>query len=425
MLSDLKPLASEIFSELRRLSFDGTGITREALGPGETAAHELIAGIAAAEGLSVARDALCNLTVDLPGRDTASTFIATGSHLDSVPRGGNFDGAAGVVAGLLAFIHLRRHDIVPARMLRLYGLRGEESAWFGTSWIGSRGLFGLITGTDLERPRCDNGRPLRECLAELGADVDSVARGKRLLDPRTVGAFIEVHIEQGPILESKALPLGVVTGIYGSIRHMTVTCRGEAAHAGTTPRSLRHDAVVAVSDYIMRLDRRWAEWLEAGRELVVTHGVLGTDPREHAISRVPGCVRFAIEIRSDDEETLRSFHQLAQREAAQVARERAVSFEFDAPLHNAGAGMHPDVVRMLEELCGKSGAGHVRMASGAGHDAALFAQAGVPTGMLFIRNAHGSHNPAEHMEVDDLLAATTVLVQALLALADLPPCVRH
>ena len=422
MLSDLQPLAAEIFDELRRQSHDGPGITREALGARETAAHDTLARIATAEGLKVERDGMRNLVISLPGRDAAAPFVATGSHLDSVPRGGNYDGTAGVVAGLLALVHLRRCGASHQRTLKAYALRGEESAWFGTSWIGSRGLFGLITEKDLARPRCDNGRSLHECLAELGADIGKISRGERLLDPVDVAAFIEVHIEQGPVLESKQIPLGVVTGIYASRRYMAVVCRGVAAHAGTTPRALRHDAVVAVSDYIMRLDRRWAEWLEQGKDLVLTHGVLGTDPAEHAISRVPGYARFSIEIRSDDEETLSAFHALIRAEADAVARDRGVTFEFDAPLQNRGAPMHRRLIAVLEQCCRQAEIDHMRVASGAGHDAALFAQAGIPTGMLFIRNANGSHNPDEHMEMEDFIAAASVLTRALSALSDTPSC---
>jgi beta-ureidopropionase / N-carbamoyl-L-amino-acid hydrolase len=412
--NELRALAVDLFAELRLLSFDGVGVTRESFGPGEDAAQELIARVAAEEGLALDRDRAGNLIVTLSGEDASRPSVATGSHLDSVPRGGNYDGAAGVVAGLLALICMRRLRIQPPSTIKLFALRGEESAWFGKSWIGSHALFGLLTETDLARPRYDNGRPLRAYLADVGADVSALARGERLLDPGAVSVFIEVHIEQGPVLEAKGLPLGVVTGIHGNLRHMEVTCRGTAGHAGATPRSLRHDAVVAIADYIMRLDRHWAEWLARGKQLVITHGVIGTDPGEHAISRVPGLARFSIEIRADDHETLKGFHDLAQMEAQAVARERGVTFAFDEPIVNRPAPMNPGWIGRLEEICEKRGIGHVRLASGAGHDAAVFAHLGIPTAMLFIRNAHGSHNPDEHMEIDDFLAATRVLTEALL-----------
>src|SRR5205823_10883545 len=113
------------------------------------------------------------------------------------------------------------------------------------SWIGSHALFGHLGEHDLARPRVDTGRPLRAYLEDVGADVEAIERGDALLRPSDVAAFIETHIEQGPVLEAKGLPLGVVTGIYGNLRHMSVVCRGQAAHAGATPRFLRHDALVA------------------------------------------------------------------------------------------------------------------------------------------------------------------------------------
>lgn len=409
----LRPLAVSIFDELRQMSFDGVGVTRECFGPLETAAQELVARVAAEHGLHVERDRARNLVVTLPGRDTSAPFIATGSHLDSVPRGGNYDGAAGVVAGLLALAGMRMLGITPRRTVKLIALRGEESAWFGKSWIGSHALFGLLGEDDLARPRFDTGRPLRAYLHDVGADVAAIERREALLRPSEVAAFIEVHIEQGPVLEAKELPLGVVTAIFGNLRHMNVVCRGQAAHAGATPRFLRHDAVVAVADLIMRMDTHWAQRLAEGRQMVITHGIVGTDPKEHAISRVPGQVRLSIEIRADDFRTLTEFQDLLLSEAQAIAEARGVVFSFDEAIVNRPAQMDPAWVERLEQLCNLAGVPQMRLASGAGHDAAVFAHAGVPAAMLFVRNPHGSHNPDEHMEIDDFLLATRILAQAL------------
>jgi N-carbamoyl-L-amino-acid hydrolase len=410
----LRSLAAELFADLRRMSFDGVGVTREPFGPLETAAQELIARAATQHGLLVERDRVRNLVVTLPGRDPDAPFVATGSHLDSVPRGGNYDGAAGVVSGLLALVCMKRLDLEPPRTLKLFALRGEESCWYGKSWIGSHALFGLLGESDLARPRFDNGRPLRAYLEEAGADVPAIARGERLLEPAAVAAFIEVHIEQGPVLQAKGLPVGVVTGIHGNLRHMSVVCRGRAAHAGATPRFLRQDAVVAIAELVMRMDAHWVRWLEEGRQLVITHGIIGTDPREHAVSRVPGEARFSVEIRADDHDTLTEFHGLLQGEALAVAKERGVSFAFDEAIVNRPAPMDAGWMARLDQICARAGIAQMRIASGAGHDAAVFAHAGVPTAMLFIRNAHGSHNPHEHMEIDDFMLATRVLAAALL-----------
>jgi N-carbamoyl-L-amino-acid hydrolase len=350
----------------------------------------------------------------LPGADPRAPFVATGSHLDTVPRGGNYDGAAGVVAGLLALVGIKLCGVTPSRTLKLLALRGEESAWFGKSWIGSHALFGQLDAADLARARFDTGRPLRAYLADVGSDVGAIARGERILRPSDVELFIETHIEQGPVLQAQALPLGVVTGIYGNVRHMTIVCRGEAAHAGATPRFLRRDAVVAVADFVMRMDAHWTRWLGDGKQLVLTHGIITTDPKEHAVSRVPGEVRFSVEIRSDDWETLEGFHRVLHEEAKAVSRARGISIDFDEPIVNRPAPMDPRWVERLDRLCERAGIPHTRLPSAAGHDAAVFAHAGIPTAMLFVRNAHGSHNPRESMDIDDLLLATRILADAML-----------
>lgn len=417
----LRSLAERTFDELRALSFDGVGVTRESFGPQETAAQAVIARIAAEHHLCAEHDRAGNLVVTLAGADRTRPFLATGSHLDSVPRGGNFDGAAGVVAGLLAMIAMRSSGCVPPRTIKLIALRGEESCWYGKSWIGSNALFGGLSEADLARGRFDTSRPLRLSMEEVGADVAAISRGERLLDPVDVAAFLEVHIEQGPVLDSEALPLGIVTGIYGNLRHMSMVCRGEAAHAGATPRSLRHDAVVAIAELVMRMDAHWQRWVDLGRQVLITHGMLGTGPREHAISRIPGEARVSVEIRADNDRDLHAFHAVLNEEAETIAARRGVRFEFDEAIVNRAAPMDPCWQDRLGRICTRAGIAHKRLASGAGHDAAVFAGAGVPAAMLFIRNAHGSHNPREQMAIDDFLLATRVLAEALVQPVIAPP----
>jgi N-carbamoyl-L-amino-acid hydrolase len=411
----VRALAEKLFDELRRQSFDGVGVTRECFSPAETAAQDLIATVAREHGLPVERDRVGNLVVTLEGEDREAPFIATGSHLDSVPRGGNYDGAAGVVAGLLALISIKSSGAKPPRTVKLIALRGEESAWFGKSWIGSHALLGRLKPSDLALGRFDTGRPLREYLRDVGADVSAIERGEVLLPPSQVAAFVETHIEQGPVLEAKGLPLGVVTGIYGNLRHMNVACRGQAAHAGATPRFLRHDALVATADLVMRMDACWARWVAEGKQVTLTHGIVGTDAKEHAVSRVPGEVRFSVEIRADKSEALHEFHSLLKREAEKVEKQRGVTFTFDQAIVNEPAPMHPRWIERLDELCALAGVPHEYLASGAGHDAAVFAHAGIPTAMLFIRNARGSHNPDEGMDIGDLMLGVQVLAEALIS----------
>ena len=416
-IAALLPAAERLFAELRAASIDGEGVTREAFGTRETAAQEVIARFARAEGLIVARDRAANLVVSLPGRESDGRFIGVGSHLDSVPCGGNYDGAAGVVAGLLALALLKRNAATPLRTIRLLALRGEESAWFGKSWIGSHALLGLLSGADLAQRRGDTGRTLLEHLRDVDADVDAIAAREPLMRPDAMVAFLELHIEQGPVLEARDVPVGIVTSIYGNLRHRRIRCTGEAAHAGATPRSLRRDSVVAMSDLIVRLDARWREWLEAGRQVTVTHGIIGTDPHEHGISRVAGACDASLEMRAENEKDLLTFHGVAKAEAAAIAKQRRVSFAFDEPIVNLPAAMDPAWVNRFERICGEERIASLRMPSGAGHDAAVFAHAGIPTAMLFVRNQFGSHNPREAMQVADFALALRVLVRALLGAA--------
>jgi N-carbamoyl-L-amino-acid hydrolase len=412
-VDDLRPVATKLFADLKAISFDGQGITRESFGRGENLAHEIVSKAAIAEGLGVEYDGVRNLVVTLPGGATDEPFIATGSHLDSVPHGGNYDGAAGVVCGFLAMIYLRRLQITPYRTVKLIVLRGEESAWFGKSWIGSRAMLGRLSAADLDLQRFDTGRSLKEYMEDIGIDVSAIVGGYRYFDPEAFHAFIEVHIEQGPVLEASGLPVGVVTGIYGNVRHMNVVCKGVAAHSGATPRSLRHDAVVATADFIMRVDHQWKKWLSQGHKLVVTHGMIGTNPEEHAISRVPGETKFSVEIRAENPETLDGFHDLVLAQGRLIGEERGVAFSFDDPIINLPVQLDSNWIDRIARLCDEAGVKQMLLPSGAGHDAAVFASAGIPTAMLFVRNSHGSHNPAEHMELDDFVTAIQVLARLL------------
>ncbi len=185
-----------LFAALREATGDGVGITRESFGATESLALDIVENAARECGLTVERDAGANLVVTLPGTESDLAFLACGSHLDSVPQGGNYDGGAGVVACLAVLAGLKRGGFVPRRTIKLLGLRGEESAWFGKAYMGSSALFGRLTADDLASPHAVTGRPLLDCMCDIGADVARIAQGKPLLDSKTVAAWVELHIEQ-------------------------------------------------------------------------------------------------------------------------------------------------------------------------------------------------------------------------------------
>jgi N-carbamoyl-L-amino-acid hydrolase len=413
-------LAAGLFRTLRDMSFDGVGISRETYGEGETAAMQVIERVAREHGLATAWDGARNLVVGLPGRDDALPVVATGSHLDSVPQGGNFDGAAGVIASFMGLLAAKERGGA-LRPMELYVLRGEESAWYGgPCYFGSRALFGQLTVADFSSPHRSSGHTLEHHMAGCGAELAPLKAGTPLLDARRFACWMELHIEQGPVLIARDKPIGIVTGIRGNVRHRRVVCRGEAAHSGAVPRWLRRDAVLAMAELLVTLDEHWRVLLERGEDLVLTSGIVETNPKEHAVSRVPGEVAFALEYRSQDATTLASFGDLVAAECRQVGARRGVTFDLGSAVLTEPARMSQALIDLAERIATRAGIACEIMPSGAGHDSAVFANAGVPSAMIFVRNDRGSHNPHEAMEMADFHAGAAVLGEALWQAANAP-----
>ena len=263
--------------------------------------------------------------------------------------------------------------------------------------------------------RSDDGRSLGEHIRAVGGDPDALRRRDAFLDPARIGLFIEPHIEQGPYLIAREAPAGIVTGIRGSFRHRRAACIGAYAHSGATPRALRQDAVSAVAALVVGLNALWRRLEEAGEDLTITIGQIATDPAEHAFSKVAGRVDFCLDVRSQSVDTLCSVRASLYRLAAEVASEFRVGFDFGPLTDSRPAVMDAAVVAGLASTAGTLGIAAPCMACGAGHDAAVFANAGIPTGMLFVRNANGSHNPDEAMDMADFAAAAAILSRFCLA----------
>jgi N-carbamoyl-L-amino-acid hydrolase len=407
-----KQQARRMFSEISELSCDPEiGITRESYGAGENAAIAYLSQFARNNGLQVLNDRAGNVIFQRAD-DDGQPAIWIGSHLDSVPQGGNYDGLAGVVAGLLCLCRLDQQAVRTERPIRVLGLRGEESAWFGKSYMGSRALMGGLTSADLTLANRFSKKTLGEAMQAVGADLEAVRSQQWLIDRRQFAGYLEVHIEQAESLEKMGQAIGIVPGIRGNLRHNLVRCLGEDGHSGAVSREDRHDSVFAVSELVARIDQLWGQWLEDGRDLVITVGTLGTNAAHHAVSRIPGEVNFSLEIRSLHQPTLEAFHALILAEIRQIEEHRQVRFEFDKRIDTQPAAMHEAWVDTFVRMTREHGWEGVLTPSGAGHDAAVFANAGIPSAMLFIRNQHGSHNPYEAMELDDFIEATEVLYHA-------------
>jgi beta-ureidopropionase / N-carbamoyl-L-amino-acid hydrolase len=403
-------LAASLFESLSRATRQGRGIVRDSYGAGEQAAHDIMRSAAETLGLGVSVDGLGNLTMTLPGRDRSAQRLIMGSHLDSVPQGGNYDGAAGVVAGLSVLSALKKSGFQPAYDLAVMGIRAEESAWFDVPYIGSAGAFGLLDPACLSINRSDNGRTLESTLIERGFDPEAIRARRRLLDPSQIRAFLELHIEQGPTLVAKELPAAVVTGIRGCKRFRNARCVGKYAHSGAVNRPYRQDAVAATVALLHHMETVWLQQEDAGADLVLTAGELYTDSAMHGPSKIAGETHFVLDVRSVSDATMDAAAAEARRAAVRIGEAYRVNFDLGATSYSLPAVMDGRLRTRLMSLLDQP----FEMPSGAGHDAAVFAKMGIPTAMIFVRNAHGSHNPDEAMAMTDFEVASQALLRLLL-----------
>ncbi len=403
-------LAASLFDSLSRATRQGRGIVRDSYGSGEQAAHDIVRSAAETIGLDISVDAIGNLTMTLPGRDRSAPRVIMGSHLDSVPQGGNYDGAAGVVAGLSALSALKEAGFEPPYDLAVMGIRAEESAWFDIPYLGSGGAFGLHDPACLSIVRSDNGRTLETTLIARGFDPRVIRERRRLLDPSQIRAYLELHIEQGPTLVAKGLPAAVVTGIRGCRRFRNARCIGQYGHSGAVNRPYRHDAVAATVALLHHLETVWLQQEDAGADLVFTVGELFTDPAMHGPSKIAGETRFVLDVRSVSDATMDAVATEARQAAVRIGNAYRVSFDLGATSDSPPAVMDARLRTRLMSLLDQP----FEMPSGAGHDAAVFAKVGIPTAMIFVRNEQGSHNPQETMAMDDFEVATQALLRLLL-----------
>jgi len=414
MQPDIK-LATTLFDTLDRTTRRGRGIDRDSYGDGEQAAHDLIRSTAASLALETAVDPIGNLLMTLPGRDRRAPRIIVGSHLDSAPQSGNYDGAAGVVAGLAVLSALQGAGRQLECDVTLMAIRAEESSWFNISYVGSNGAFGLLDPACLAVKRSDNGRSLESALLERGFDPQPIRERRALLDPAQIRAYLELHIEQGPTLVTERLPAAVVTAIRGCKRFRNARCLGQYAHSGAVNRPQRRDAVAATVALLHYLETVWVRHEQNGDDLVMTFGELYTDPAFHAPSKISGETHFVIDIRSVSEPLMDQVADAARRAAARIGAEYRVNFDLGETVDSPAVVMDDRLREAFRAQLQRP----FEMPSGAGHDAATFAKMGIPTGMMFIRNEHGSHNPDEAMSMNDFDVAARALLGLLLDFPEL------
>jgi N-carbamoyl-L-amino-acid hydrolase len=410
-MSDAAIAHADVFlQDLRRRTVDEPGVTRASYGEGEQLAHDMMRAWARELDLIVTTDHAGNQYMTLPGRDRALPSLMIGSHMDSVPHGGNYDGAAGVVAGMTALQRMRELAVTPRMDVTVMAIRAEEMSWFPAPYIGSRAAFGLLPADVLDKAmRFDTGRTLAEHMREAGHDPDAVRAGRRHLDAAHIGTYLEVHIEQGPHLVKLGKRCAVVTGIRGNHRYQYARVTGEYGHAGAVPRLDRRDALLAAVAFVSELEAMWKRREAAGEDLVCTVGQFYTDAAVHTITKIPGAVRFTMDYRSYDENVLTACDHELWEHAKRIGAARGVTIDLGEHTHAEAAVMDPKLVALGKRTAQRLGIDAPEMASGAGHDCAVFANEGVPCAMIFIRNDHSSHNPKEAMDIDDFAEACRLL----------------
>ncbi|MDM9625496.1 hydantoinase/carbamoylase family amidase [Rhizobium sp. S152] len=405
----IKDTVDRLLDRINAISDTGPGFTRPSYSPLESQAHAVVAEEAERLGLTVTRDAALNLFARLPGRDRNAAPLYVGSHVDTVAMGGAFDGAAGVAGAVaLAAAFVDSGERPPVDLV-VTVTRAEESVWFPVSYIGSRSALGRLTAPELQAVRADTGRTLTDHIRAEGGQPEEILSGAGLAAAR----FIELHIEQGPVLDNAGEPFGIVDGVRGGLRYRQARIDGTWAHSGGAPRSARSDTVFALADLVVAMDRRWGEVLETGQDLAVTFGRVDAATPEHAFAKVPGRTDFCIDLRSDDVAVLERMDEAFKAEIAAVEAARGVRFDLGAQSRSHPTKLSAALGDQIATAAGRLGFAPRRMLSGGGHDAAAFAQAGWESVMVFLRNWNGSHNPDEAMNPEDLASAVATLHEAI------------
>lgn len=388
--------------------FGGTprgGICRLALSEEDRQVRDWLGEQARLGGYELGVDDIGNMYVHRKGRDSARRAVAIGSHLDTQPTGGKFDGVLGVLAGLEVLRTLDDAGIETEAPICVVNWTNEEGSRFAPGEMGSEVFAGDVTH-EFALSRTDaNGTSVAEALRRIGY------AGKERAGERRFEAMVELHIEQGPVLEAENLAIGVVDAAKGQMWY-NGSVRGRESHAGTTPMNLRRDALAAFAEFGLEIERIGQAEAPAG---VATIGVAAVGPGSR--NTVPGTVDFSLEFRHSNEERLAAMHEAAQAAALRIGSARGVPIDLDRIWQKPPVAFAGSVVDTIAASAAGLGFDTLRMTSGAGHDAVAVAGV-VPTAMIFVPCKEGiSHNEAESATPEDCAAGANVLLHSVLRLA--------
>ncbi|HEX7486813.1 MAG TPA: Zn-dependent hydrolase [Vicinamibacterales bacterium] len=385
-------------------SFDD-GVSRVGYSVADRAGRDYVLQLMHAARLDTRVDPAANIIGRRPGRDPAAKPIVFGSHVDSVPSGGNFDGPLGTLAAVEVAQVLLERGIVTGHPLEVVIWTNEEGVAFGNGLCGSRAAAGELVAGELDQVW--NGVRKADAVRALGGDPDRIAEARRA--PGSIHAYLELHVEQGGVLDRAGTPIGIVEGIVAIDRYDCVV-RGAANHAGTTPMTDRHDALLAASRLVEAVHEIVTG--EPGRQ-VGTVGRLEVTP--NAPNVIPGLVRLTVELRDLSAEKLLRLAGDVRGRAAGIAAATGTTIELAQSSHHAAALAAPEVRAAIERSADDLGLAHRSLPSGAGHDAQMMARLG-PMGMIFVPSIGGiSHSPRERTSWEDCSRGADVLLGSVLA----------
>jgi hydantoinase/carbamoylase family amidase len=390
------------------------GTSRLAFTPEDMAAREFATAEMVAVGLEVHQDEAGNIIGRLAGSDGERPVVMTGSHLDSVPEGGNFDGTIGVFGAIEAVRAIKARGLTPAAPIEVVVFSSEEAPRFGQGGhhFGSRVMAGLMDLDLLDHLIDENNISLAGALRDVGIDPDQVSKAQRA--PGEVAAFIELHMEQGRILRDREVPVGVVTTITGATRYW-LTLHGSADHSGATPMKGRRDALTAAAEVVLAVERIGVEMNDS---LVSTVGVIRAMPG--SISVVPGTVELGIDIRDINGLHLTRAARALRNQIGAIADRRSIVPDLRVLWDDQPISMTPSIRATIAEASEANDLPAADVASHSGHDTASISML-APSGMIFVRNESGrSHSAAEYVRIEDIAAGSRVLATALLSLANTP-----
>ncbi|MCL5075827.1 MAG: Zn-dependent hydrolase [Chloroflexi bacterium] len=400
-------LASDL-NAIARVGFTAQGMNRVAFSVAELRARQVLIHMIQKSQLGLRIDGFGNIFGQIEGYDRDAPEVMLGSHLDSVPHGGRFDGAVGVIAALEVVRTIKESGVRHQHPIELVMFVAEEASRFGIATIGSRVITGQIDPKVLMSLTDSTKTTLGSMLTRMGIDAESIHRARR--DPGTIKAYLELHIEQGQVLESMGVKIGVVTAIAAPTR-LRVEFIGQADHSGATPMNLRRDALVAGAHLVCFID----ELARSKRHTVATVGMIQIRPG--VINVVPGEVRLGVDVRSISSEEKQTTAEEILAEARRIAERRGMQVHLAITDSSEPVMMDAEIIKLICDICEAHSISYMTMPSGAGHDAMRMASI-TRAGMVFVPSHAGvSHSPDEWTDISDIALGAQVLLEAALSLA--------